>query len=236
MLVSAGSINTQATSPCGELALEAVEVVDLDHARGLGDVDRRADAALARADLAVDQRGDGLVDAAVVAVVVDEDLRAPGDLARDPDHEPVRVGRRERELPVAQAEAPLHLLADEGGVLGRQHRGDPAGEALVDRGDGRRRRMAGHRPGVAEAEVGVDVAVDVDELRPLGALEEDREIPRPARHPVHRHAGEQRILGALVQRARARVRVGEALALAREQVGDQLRRRSRSRPQSRRKR
>ena len=202
MLVSAGSISRQATSPSASSRSSAVEVVDLDHAGRLVHRDRRPDAALARAHLAVDERGDRLVDAAVVAVVVDDDLRAPGDLAGDPDHEPVRVGRREGELPVAQAEAALHLLADGRRVLGRQHRGDPAGELRVDRGDRRRRRVAGHRARVAEAEVGVDVAVDVAKLRALGRLHEHREVPRPAGHPVHRHPGEQRRLAALVQLAR----------------------------------
>ena len=204
----------------GELALEPLEVVDLDHPGGLGDVGAGADAADARAHLAVDKVRDGLVDAAVVAVVVDQDLRAAGDLARDPDHEPVRVGRREGELPVAEAEAPLHLLADGGSVLGRQHRRDPLGEPLVDGGDRGRGRVAGHRPGVTEAEVGVDVAVDVDQLGALGALEEHGEVARPAGHPVHRHARQQRALGPLVGALGPLVGRGEALALAREQLAD----------------
>ena len=63
-----------------ELALERLEVVELDDARRLGGIDRRPDAALARPDLAVDERGDRLVDRAVVAPVEDEDLRPAGDL------------------------------------------------------------------------------------------------------------------------------------------------------------
>ena len=80
---------------------------------------------------------------------------------REPDREAVGVGRGERELPVRQAEAAGQLLADPERVLGREHERDARARLLRDRRDGRRRRVAGHRAGVAEAEVDVVVAVDV---------------------------------------------------------------------------
>ena len=64
----------------------------------------------------------------------------------------------------ADAEAPSQLLADPGRVLGREHVGDPAAELALDGGDRRRRAVAGHRAGVAEAEVDVVVAVDAAEV------------------------------------------------------------------------
>ena len=148
-----------------QLALECLEVVDLDDPRGLGGSTGAPMLPSRGSTPPSIERHHRLVDAAVVAVVVDEDLRPAGDLARDPDHEPVRVRGRERELPLAQAEASLHLLADRDRVLGRQHRRDPARDPLAHRGDRRRRRVARHSPGVAEAEVGVDVAVDVGRPR-----------------------------------------------------------------------
>ena len=70
---------------------------------------------------------------AVVAPVEDEDLRSPGELARQADREPVRVGRRQRELPAREPEAARQLLADPERVLAREHQRDPAGGLLGDR-------------------------------------------------------------------------------------------------------
>ena len=80
------------------------------------------------------------------------------------------------------------------------------------------RGVAGHRAGVAEAEVDVLVAVDVGEARALGLGREDREAAGPAHHPVHRHAAEQRVLRLLAERVGARVLGAEALELAGHQV------------------
>ena len=55
-----------------------------------------------------------------------------------------------------------------------------------------RRRVAGHRARVAEAEVDVLVSVDVDEARALRLGDEEREAAGPLRHPVHRDAREER--------------------------------------------
>ena len=100
-----------------ELALERLEVVELDDTRGHVEGDRRAEVAAPSHDTAVAQRDERLVDRAVVAPVEDEYLRTPGDLACEPDREAVRVGRRERELPVREPEAPRELLADPRRVL-----------------------------------------------------------------------------------------------------------------------
>ena len=63
-----------------------------------------------------------------------------------------------------------------------------------------RRRVTGHRAGVAEAEVDVVDAVDVDEVGAVRRIDEDRERARPAGHPVHRHSTQQvglRLFGEL---------------------------------------
>ncbi len=153
-------------------------------------------------------------------MVVDEDLRAAADLAAEPDEEAVGVGRRNGELPVAEAEALGHQLADGAGILARQHRRDPALGLRGDRGDGRRRGMPAHRAGVAEAEIDVGVAVDVGHLGAARRVDVDREAPRPARHPVHRHPGEEVRGGGVMDLARARVQVLEPLLLALEELPD----------------
>ena len=156
------------------------------------------------------EHGDRLVDRAVVAVVVDHDLAAAADVAGEAEREPVRVGGRQRELPGRQAEPPRELLAGPDGVLGREHVGDAAAELALDGGDRRARAVAGHRPGVAEAEVDVLVAVDAGEPGARGRLDEQGERTGPLDHPVHRHAVEERRLGALVQGVGAWMLGGEA--------------------------
>ena len=205
----------------GELALQRLDVVELDDARGLGERDRRPDVALALDDVALRvERRERLVDGAVVAPVEHEDLRPPGDRAGDPDREAVGVGGGQRELPRRQPEAPLHLLPDPQRVLARQHQRDPARRLRGDRAQRRLGRVAGHRAGVAEAEVDVLVAVDVAEARALRLVREHREAAGPARHPVHGHAAEQRAPRLLRQGERARVLGAEALELAGHQIID----------------
>ena len=155
MLVSAGSTSAQATSPspssrssASRSLISTIRVVSTGSTGGptLPSRDRPA----------VHELSHRLVDAAVIAVVVDQDLRPAGDLTGQANHEAVRVGRRQRELPVGQAEPPLHLLADHDRVLGRQHRGDAAGDAIAcDGRDRGRRGVARHRSRVAETEVRV---------------------------------------------------------------------------------
>ena len=145
----------------GEGRLEPGDVVELDDPGRLGDVDLRPDRSGDRHDRAVGaELGDRLVDRPVVAVVVDDDLGAAGHVAGQPEHPAVGVAGRQGELPRPDPEPPGQLLADPGGVLGRQHVGDPAAHLAFDRGHRRGGPVAGHRPGVAEAEVDVVVAVD----------------------------------------------------------------------------
>ena len=92
-------------------------------------------------------------------------------------------------------------------------------DLVGDRLGGRRRRVAGHRAGVAEAQVDVLVAVDVGEAGAGRPRDEDRERARPLDHPVHRHAGRAATAGALVELLRARVQLAEALLLAGLQPG-----------------
>ena len=112
------------------------------------------------------ERGERLVDRAVVVVVVDDDLRPARDVAGQAQGEPVGVGGRDRELPPRQAEPPAELVARRDRVLDREHEGDPAPELALDSSDRRTRRVAGHRAGVTEAEVDVVVSVDVLDVRP----------------------------------------------------------------------
>ena len=183
----------------GELVSQLVGLVELGDAGGLGEIDRPADVAGPRDDLAllVAER-ERLVDAAVVAPGVDEDLRALRHLAGEPDRPAVGVGRRERERPLRRAEAAGELGADPGGVLGRHHRGDAVSAASCDRLDGRGRRVAGHRAGVAEREVDVGVAVEVGHAGVLRVVEIEREAARGEVHPGHGDAAEQVWLGVCV--------------------------------------
>ena len=88
-----------------ELPPERLDVVPLDHPGRLIERDRRPEVRLALHDPTVAERGEGLVDGAVVAPVEDEHLRPAGHVAREPDREAVRVRGGERELPALEAEA-----------------------------------------------------------------------------------------------------------------------------------
>lgn len=141
--------------PVGELPLQALQVVELRDAAGQRDVARCADVAGTAGATAAAGAGDdqGLVDAAVVAVAVEEDLLPSGDGAGQADGPPVGVGRRQRVRPAGQPEAAGEFGADPLGVLGGEHRGGAAllAVAPLDRlGDGLR-GVVGHGAGVAEA-------------------------------------------------------------------------------------
>ena len=153
---------------------------------------------------------DRLVHRAVVAVVVDEDLRPPGDVAGQADGEAVGVGRRQGELPVLQAEAVRELRGHPERVLRRQHRGDAAPGLGGDGGDRPLRGVPGHGAGVAEAEVDVLVPVDAGEPGAVRLGHVGRERARPARHPVHGDAVEHVRLRPLEELTRARVARDEA--------------------------
>ena len=168
------------------------------------------------------EHGDRLVHRAVIAVVVDDDLGPAADVPGEPERPAVRVGRRQRELPRSDTEPAGQLLADPGGVVRREHVGDAAAQLAFDGGDRRGRTVACHRPGVAEAQVDVVVAVDAGDVRAVGGLDIRWERPGPLDHPGHRHAIEERGLRRFVERGRPRVGVGEATLLGRHQAGEAI--------------
>ena len=91
---------------------EAVDVVEVHDPGRLGDIDRCPDQALPRTNTTVRvEDRERLIDRAVVALVVDDDLAAAADVAGQADREAVRIRGRQRELPGRQAEPPLELLA-----------------------------------------------------------------------------------------------------------------------------
>ena len=157
----------------------------------------------------------------MVAPVEDEHLRAAGDLAGEPDREAVRVGRGQRELPARRARsaacssAPTQIASSLGSIVVI-----PPRRLLGHRAHRRLGRVAGHRAGVAEAEVDVLVAVDVDEARAVRLGGEDREAARPA---IIQGIGTPESSDAARARrelARARVLALEALELALEERVD----------------
>ena len=192
MFVSAGSASTQATSPCASAAssagrsLNSTTRVVSEGFTGGPRLPLRGPTTPSR------ERRERLVDRAVVAPVEDQDLRPLRHVPRQADGEAVGVGRRERRLPEGQAEPARELFADPDRVLGRQHERDAAPRALGDRRDRGRGRVAGHRAGVAEAEVQVAPAVDVGEAGAGRFLDEDRESCRasaPSSSSGRRRAG-----------------------------------------------
>ena len=213
MLVIAGSARTQATSPSASARVERFDVVPLDRLRRFRQVNRRADVVGARAGLAVDLDRERLVDGAVVAPGVDEDLRPAGDRPGEADHGAVGVGGGQRELPVGEAKAASELLADPARVLGGEHQGDAADCLGGDRLGRCGGRMPGHRAGVAQAEVDVGVVVHVGEVGARRLGHEHRVRAGPLRHPRHRHAGKERLLPLLEELPGARVLLDEALLL-----------------------
>ena len=207
---------------CAERLLERVEVVELHDLRRQRRVHGRADVPGARADDAELSRRQRLVDGAVVAPVEDQHLPATRHLAGQPQREAVRVRGAQRELPEGEPEAPRELLADPGRILGREHRRRAASSLGRHRLDDGLRRVAGHRARVAEAEVDVLVAVDVDDPRSSRLLDEHGEVPGPARHPAHRDAEQERGAGALAQLERARMAPAKRLGLVLEPRGQAI--------------
>ena len=203
-------------------ALQSLEVVPLDYLARDRRVYRRPGVARLGARDAVVDGDDRLVHGAVVTVVVDEDLGALGDVTGEAHGEAVGVRRRERQLPVLQAEAPAEFAGHPEGVLSRQHGRDAAAGLLRDGPDRGVRRVAGHGARVAEAEVDVLVAVDAGEARAVGFRDVGREGARPARHPVHGHAVEHVLLGALEESSGTRVARDEVFVLARLELRQTL--------------
>src|SRR6266511_4087572 len=108
MLVSAGSISTQATSPAASSAAS--------ESRSLNSATRVVRSVLAKGH-------ERLVDGAMVAVVEDQDLRPAGDQPGESQRPAVGVAGGEGEAPQRHSEAAGQFRADPGGVGGGQHRG-----------------------------------------------------------------------------------------------------------------
>ncbi len=203
-----------------ELALERIQVVELDDPCRHGRIDRRAEVPAPRLHDAVRaERRERLVDGAVVAPVENEDGRSARQVTCEPNDEAVGIGRGQCELPGGDTESARQLVRHPKHVLARQHERDALGRLLGHRLQRRLRCMPRHRPRVAEAEVDVLVAVDVDESCPLRLAHEHGKASRPLPHPVHGDALEERRPRTLGQLARTRMRIDEARLLARLQLG-----------------
>ena len=173
----------------GEHPLQRIDVVEGHHGGGLGERHGSADVATPRHDLArVIQRRIGLIDGAVVRVVVHDDAGSLRHLPGVADERAVGIGRRERELPDGHPEALRHELGDDRRILRGQHERRPAGELSGDRRDRGGGRVPAHRPRVTEAEVDVVDAIEAGEVRPRRRLDVHRPRSGPLRHPEHRHA------------------------------------------------
>ncbi len=199
----------------GKGCFEGCRVVERHHHSRLLGVHLGADAAFPWLGPAVGAEGhQRLVDAAVVAPVEDEDLVPPGEKARITQHEAVGIGCGHRHLPRRQAEAAGQLSTHPCRVGVGEHGGDSlqclAVQGLGHLGQG----VAGHRPGVAEAEVDVLDAVDIGEAGPGGGVEEERKRARPAGHPGHRHPTQQVLAGLDGQLTGTGMGVDEASLLA----------------------
>ena len=101
----------------GQPPVEGVEVVERHHGRRDGDVDLRTEGAGPGHHPVAVEHGEGLVDGAVVAPVHHRDPRPAGEVPGEPQHEPVGVGGRHRQLPGRQPEPAGQLLADPDRVL-----------------------------------------------------------------------------------------------------------------------
>ena len=141
------SLNSTTLVCCGQVA---------EFAGKAGPVDRAA----------VHQPHHRLVDRAMIAAVEDKDLRSTGDGACDAQRETIGVGRCGRDLPFGQAEALRQQPSEHQRILVGQHVGQPAAGLTADGARDRRRRMAEHRAGVAEAEIVEADAVDVEDVAP----------------------------------------------------------------------
>src|SRR5439155_17387970 len=114
-----------------------------------------------------------------------ENLRASGDLPRQPNRKPVRIGGRKRKLPALESKAPLQFFGYENCIFGRQHQGDSTLDLLFDSFDGRERGMSRYSVGIAEAQFDVAVAVHIVEVSALGFADKGWKCSRPLSHPIH---------------------------------------------------
>ena len=107
-------------------------------------------------------------------------------------------------MPVRQAEASREFFADPERVFSRKHECDSLLRLVRNCIDGGCGRMAGHRAGIAEAEIDILVAVNVSEVRAVSFRNEDWKFAGPFFHPIHGYAAEERALGAFVERGGSR--------------------------------
>ena len=221
MFVIAGSMSTAATSPDARAAssagtsLNGTTTVVASSGTGAPMLPRRE---TTRPSSSSDRIG--LVDGAVVAVVDHEHLGTTGRLPRVPQHVPVGVGRRQRELPARQAEPFREQPGGDGRVGGREHEGGALCEPPRDRVDRRRRGVPDHRAGVAEAEIHVVEAVGAGEVGARGGVDEDRPGTRPLRHPEHRHAVRHALARLAPELFGTRMLRAEPLGLVRPEPGE----------------
>src|SRR5258708_36603818 len=106
-----------------------------------------------------------------------------GEFEGDANGEAIGVGGSESKLPKGKTEAALEIFADPEGVIGGEHESDAffgaAGVGFDDDLGG----VAGHGAGVAGAKVEGFAAVDGNEMRGFGRVEEGKERARPVFPP-----------------------------------------------------
>ena len=191
----------------GEFTFESLEVVVLGHPAGEQDVGRRTDVARPGHPLPVradhDQR---LIDAPVIAIVVDQDLGPPRHRPSQPDRPSICVGGGQREAPVGEAESPRQLRADPGSVFRGHHRGGAAelGESSLNRFDRRGRGVPGHGAGIAQTEVDQVVPIDILDMGSPGFGEIEGKATGAFVHPGHRDPP-KKVPGGGVRGVRTRV-------------------------------
>ena len=167
---------------------QAIDVVELDDPRELREIRDLTQQARPMDGTPIDESHVRFIDRAVVAAIEDQDLRPSRHGSGHAQREAIRIRRRRRDLPVRQAEALGQQVPHRDRVSGGQHVRQALAGLSHDRVDDRLRRMPEHGAGVAEAEVGVVVAVDVVQRRALRRFDQERKRHRPVAHPVHGHA------------------------------------------------
>ncbi len=177
----------------GQFPLQGVDVVEFDNAaQGLFGDPRIHVVGRAQFELSLrSDVGQGLIEAAVVALVHGEDFGPTGQRPANADDIAVGLGGRHGHLPERQTEAAAQLLADVQGLGGGHHGGDALPNLLRDHFRGGLRGVAEHGPGVAEAEIDVFVAVDVDHTVAVSLTYKDRMGGSPIPHPGHGDAVQQ---------------------------------------------
>ena len=159
---------------------------------------------------------------AVVAAGELDDLRALGERARDPQRAHRRLGAGAHEAHELDAR---HRVADEPRELelerARRAVARPAAHRLLERRDHTRMRVAEDQRPPGEDVVEIAVAVDVDEVRALAALDEER-VAADRAERAHRRARRRRA-SAREPRRRAARRSRASSGDARERLCERAR-------------